>query len=31
MRNGTERLTEEIIDGCNYMSPSARRQRPVSG
>jgi hypothetical protein len=31
MRNGTERITEEIIDGCNYMSPSARRQRPVCG
>jgi hypothetical protein len=31
MRNGTERITEEIIDGCNYMSPLARKQRPVSG
>jgi DNA transposition AAA+ family ATPase len=31
MRNGTERITEEIIDACNYMSPSARRQRPVCG
>jgi len=31
MRNGTERITEEIIDGCNYVSPSARRYRPVSG
>ena len=31
MRNGTERITEEIIDGCNYMSPSARKQRLVSG
>jgi hypothetical protein len=31
MRNGTERITEEIIDGCNYTSPSARKQRPVSG
>ena len=24
MRRGTERITEEIIDGCNYMPPSAR-------
>jgi hypothetical protein len=31
MRNGTERITEEIIDGCNYMSPSARKQRPAVG
>src|SRR5262245_50842387 len=31
MRSGTERITEEIIDGCNYMSPSVRRQRPVCG
>jgi Bacterial TniB protein len=31
MRNGTERITEEIIDGCNYTSPSARKQRPVCG
>ena len=31
MRNGTERITEEIIDGCNYTSPSARKQRAVSG
>ena len=31
MRNGTERITEEIIDRCSYMSPSARKQRPVSG
>jgi hypothetical protein len=31
MRNGTERITEEMIDGCNYTSPSARKQRPVSG
>jgi Bacterial TniB protein len=30
MRDGTERITEEIIDGCNYMPPSARKQRPVS-
>jgi hypothetical protein len=31
MRKGTERITEEIIDGCNYLGPSARRQRSVSG
>lgn len=31
MRNGTERIIEEIIAGCNYVSPSARKQRPVSG
>jgi len=31
MHNGTERITEEIIDGCNYTSPSARKQRAVSG
>jgi Bacterial TniB protein len=31
MRNGTERITEAIIDACNYMSPSTRKQRPVSG
>jgi hypothetical protein len=31
MRNGTERITEEIIDGCNYTSPSARRQRSIAG
>ena len=31
MRNGTERITEETIDGCNYMSPSIRKQRSVSG
>ena len=31
MRKGTERITEEIIDGCNYMPPSARKQRSVSG
>jgi hypothetical protein len=30
MRKGTERITEEIIDGCNYASPSVRRQRSVS-
>ncbi len=31
MRNGAERITEEIIDGCNYMSPSARKPRPAFG
>jgi len=31
MRNGTERITEETIDRCNYMSPSIRKQRSVSG
>jgi hypothetical protein len=31
MRNGTERITEEIIDGCNYTLPSARKQQPVLG
>jgi len=31
MRKGTERITEEIIDGCNYMSPSTRRNKPASG
>ena len=31
MRNGTERITEEIIDRCKYMSPSERKQRPASG
>ena len=31
MRNATERITEEIIDRCNYMSPSIRKQRTVSG
>jgi hypothetical protein len=31
MRNGTERITEETIDGCNYTPPSARKQRPPSG
>ncbi len=31
MRKETERITEEIIDGCKYTSPSARRQRFVSG
>jgi hypothetical protein len=31
MGNGTERTTEETIDGCNYMSPSIRKQRSVSG
>jgi hypothetical protein len=31
MRKGTERITEEIIEGCNYTPPSARRQRSISG
>jgi DNA transposition AAA+ family ATPase len=31
MRKGTERTTEEIIDGCNYTPPLARRQRSISG
>ena len=31
MRKGAERITEEIIDGCNYTPPSARRQRSISG
>jgi len=31
MRKGTERITEEIIDGCNYTPPSVRRQRSISG
>jgi Bacterial TniB protein len=31
MRCGTERITEEIIDDCDYMSPSARKQRRISG
>ena len=31
MRSGTERLTEEIIDGCNYVPPSTRKQRLVRG
>ena len=31
MRSGTERITEEIIDGCNYTPPSARKLRSVSG
>jgi hypothetical protein len=31
MRKGTERITEEIIDGCNYTAPSARRQRSITG
>jgi len=31
MRTGTERITAEIIDSCNYLSPSARKQRPVLG
>jgi TniB protein len=31
MRKGTERITEEIVDGCNYRAPSARRQRSITG
>jgi Bacterial TniB protein len=31
MRSGTERITEEIIDGCNYVSPSTRKQRLARG
>jgi hypothetical protein len=31
MRKEIEHITEEIIDGCNYISPSARRQRSISG
>jgi hypothetical protein len=31
MCNGTERITEETIDQCDYMPPSARKQRPASG
>jgi hypothetical protein len=31
MCSGTERITEEIIDRCDYMPPSARKQRPASG
>ena len=31
MRSGTERLTEEIIDGCNYVPPSTRKQRLARG
>src|SRR5450755_912858 len=27
MHTGTERITEEINDRCNYMPPSARKQR----
>jgi hypothetical protein len=30
MHKGTERITEEIIDGCSYVSPSVRRQRSMS-
>jgi hypothetical protein len=25
--SGTERITEEVIDGCNYVPPSTRKQR----
>jgi hypothetical protein len=31
MRSGTERITEEMIDGCTYVSPSTRRQRLARG
>jgi len=31
MRNGTERITEEIVDQCNYTPPSVRKLRSVSG
>lgn len=31
MRSGTERFTEEIIDGCNYVPPSTRKQRLARG
>jgi hypothetical protein len=31
MRKGTERITEEIIDRCNYTPPSVRRQRSIHG
>jgi len=31
MRNGTERITEAVIDGCAYASPSARKQRLAFG
>jgi len=31
MRNGTERITEALIDGCAYASPSARKQRLAFG
>ena len=31
MRKGTERITEELIATCNYVPPSARKQRSVSG
>ena len=31
MRNGTERITEAVVDGCGYASPSARKQRSISG
>lgn len=30
MRKGTERITEEIIDGRTYVSPSIRRQRSIT-
>jgi hypothetical protein len=31
IRTGIERITEDIIDRCNYMPPSARKQRSASG
>jgi hypothetical protein len=31
MRGGTERITEEIVDGCNYVAPSTRKQRLARG
>jgi hypothetical protein len=31
MRSGTERITEEIIDGCKYVPPSTRKQRLARG
>src|SRR5215468_787544 len=31
MRNGTERITEAVIDGCAYASPSVRKQRLAFG
>jgi hypothetical protein len=31
MRSRTERITEEIIDRCNYVPPSTRKQRLARG
>jgi hypothetical protein len=31
MRSGAERITEEIIDGCTYVSPCTRKQRLACG